>query len=282
MAAASAGSVVRGVSGERMGPAAARRQVLDALPLLVSDAEPLRREYVRIIERDGVPFAENITDPHAWAVYVFHVAWLERLVPDREAQVLDWGGGNGHVTALLRKSGFRNAANYLLHVPSHYTLFRDALGIPTRLGGEPNVLALPDESIDVFVSSGVLEHVREDGLGDEESVLREARRVLRRGGLLFVWNLPTWLAPSDLVGKATGGRWHPFRYRERDVRGLLERAEFALLDVWRYGGTPLAFALKRLLGRGRPGDVFRWDAALARVPPFSTFANNFSLVARRR
>lgn len=258
---------------------AARDAARRALPADFARFEPLRARYLDVVDRTGVAFTDNLRNPYAWSVYVDYTAFLERLLPDKGARIVDWGGLYGHVTALLRARGFRDASNYLLFVPPRYEDFERAFEIPTLYGKEPNALALPDASVDGFISSGVLEHVREDGVGREDAVLAEVARVLRPGGLLAVWNLPTTLAADDLWSKARGRWYHRHRYRARDVRALVAGAGLELLHLERHGGSVPGAAL-RMLGAPAPLTM-AWDAAWGRVPVARLTAQNFAFVARR-
>lgn len=271
-------ALARAMRLDRRSVLAARDGARRALRADFERFEPLRRRYVSEIEGTRVPFADNIRNPYAWAVYVDYTAFLERLLP-KDARVVDWGGLYGHVTTLLRERGIAATENYLLFPPHDYVAFEKAFAIPTRYGKDPNRLALDDASVDCFVSSGVLEHVREDGVGREEAVLADVRRVLRPGGLLAVWNLPTNLAADDLWSKARGRWYHRYRYTEAQVRRLVDGAGLELIHLERHGGSVPGAAL-RALG-AHPATTMAWDAAWGRVPVARLTAQNFALVARR-
>lgn len=259
--------------------ARARREAIRALPEESAWAEPLRQRFVEEVARTGVAFADNLKNPYAWVVYVYYTGLLQRLLPDRSARIVDWGGLYGHVTALLRQRGYADTSNYLLFLPDKYEAFERAFALPTLYGKEPNVLSLPDASVDCFISSGVLEHVREDGVGREDLVLREVRRVLKPGGILAVWHLPTTLAAADLWGKLRGKWYHKYRYNERQVRGLVRDAGLELLHLERHGGS-VPGTVRRMAG-SPPARQLASDLAWGRVPVARLTAQNFALVARR-
>lgn len=259
--------------------ARARREALRALPEESAWAEPLRARYLAEIERTGVGFTDNLKNPYAWSVYVYYTGLLQRILPDRRARIVDWGGLYGHVTALLRARGYADTSNYLLFTPPRYEDFERAFQLPTLYGKEPNTLALPDASVDCFISSGVLEHVREDGVGREEAVLREVRRVLKPGGVLAIWHLPTTLAAADLWGQLRGKWYHQYRYRERQVRDLIAEAGLELVHLERHGGSVPGTALR--LARASPAKALRRDVQWGSVPVARLTAQNFALVAQR-
>jgi ubiquinone/menaquinone biosynthesis C-methylase UbiE len=161
---------------------------------------------------------------------------VARLVPQR-SQVLDVGCGNGyiahHLSALMGKNvvgidvGERTAApiSYLRYDGAHF---------PAR-----------DKSVDVVLFCYVLHHTR-----DALKVLSEARRVLRRAGLVIVYeDIPGTL--WDRVVCATHDRqWRPrtgpctFR-RSREWRDVFAQAGFQVamerpLSRWRNLSHPVS------------------------------------------
>jgi SAM-dependent methyltransferase len=100
-----------------------------------------------------------------------------------EAEILEIGSGSGWFTILACRHGFRAVG-----VEVSWELVEFARRRASEAGVEAlfhetsaESLPLPDESIDVIYANSVMEHVRPW----RESV-REAFRVLRPGGLLFV------------------------------------------------------------------------------------------------
>lgn len=127
--------------------------------------EDLRREYVRIIDSNQVPYAENIKALSDWLIYVYYARLIAELVPEKEARIIDWGGLYGQVTKILLGLGYQNVFNYLLHDTPHYPLFREAFNLPTLRGLDPNRLELEDRSVEVFISSGFLSMSGKTGSG---------------------------------------------------------------------------------------------------------------------
>lgn len=242
--------------------------------------EELRTRYVGLITVHAVPFAENITARSDWLFYVYFCRLVATCLTDRKARIIDWGGLYGHVTKILRDLGYANTANYLLHDSPHYPIFQEAFNLPTLWGRHPNRLELEDQSVDAFISSGVLEHVREDGVGDETAILKEVHRVLRKDGRLFIWNLPARWGSSELLAILFRKWHHTFRYRRKDVCQLLAQTGFDIVTLNKHKFLP-GTAREWLGRRVDPVRLLEWDDRLSRRFPFSVLARDFLVVARK-
>lgn len=240
----------------------------------------LRKAFLEIITRHDVPYAENILKTNDWVNYCYYCGLVRSFVPDLASLIIDWGGLYGHITMMLRTLGYRKAFNYLLHQTPHYPLFEEQFRIPTLWGRGPNRLNLESNSVDVFISSGVLEHVREDGEGQQETILQEIHRVLKEGGLFFIWNLPAKLGTSELLAITTGRWHHQYRYWRKDIIRLLQKTDFELLYLDKhkfFPGSVMTFLEKRM----DPIRLLKWDNRFSHLPPFNLLARDFVLVARK-
>ena len=247
-------------------------------PSISRHAEPLRKAFLDIISTHQLAYTENIHHPDLWLVYPFYVSLIRHLYPHRDIAILDWGGLYGHVTALLKEAGYSNTCNYLLNIPSHYDLFRKAFQLKTLYGKNPNHLDLPDHSHELVISSGVLEHVREDGKGDERCILREIHRVLKPGGTFWIWYLPSKYSLSEALSKLTRRWHHSWLFEKREIISLLRQTGFEVLFLNRHGFLP--GTLKRLLSPiFPPALMFKMDTRLATFPGLSFFAANFFIIA---
>lgn len=104
-----------------------------------------------------------------------------RNLPPAPGTILDIGGGAGIYSAWLGSLGYQT--HLLDIVPAHVTTARGTSGIASAEIGDAKRLSRAEESVDGVLLLGPLYHLveRSDRLG----ALREARRVLRPGGLLF-------------------------------------------------------------------------------------------------
>ncbi|GAA1710486.1 class I SAM-dependent methyltransferase [Fodinicola feengrottensis] len=178
---------------------------------------------------DDVENLLRMADVHWWArgrrrLIAQHAGKIRgRYHCDGHAQpvALDVGAGVGQITDVLRDGGWKALAVEL-----------DAEGASAigRRGhsafrGDATRLPLADESVDLVVSSDVLEHIP-----DHVSAAAELLRVLRRGGFALV-AVPAhpalWSAHDVAIN-------HQRRYRRSELIDLMRDAGFALDDsqVW--------------------------------------------------
>ena len=152
---------------------------------------------------------------------------LGRYLPPAPLEILDVGGGPGVYAAWLANRGDR--VHLVDPVPLHVEQARAAHPKVTAELGDARQLPQPDASVDVVLLLGPLYHLvdRDDRL----RALQEARRVLRRGGLLFAAAISRFAALLDLLVRLD--RLHEpevFRVVEAGVRsGVFRGAEGAQL-----------------------------------------------------
>ena len=199
------------------------------------------------------------------------------------SRTLDWGTGNGHFSYFLARAGYRPAGFSLLPAP-----FREWLPIASYefIRGderEPVRLPYPDGSFDAVASIGVLEHVRETG-GSETESLREIARVLRPGGIFLCYHFPNRWSWIDWVARRIPGKHaHEYRFTRGDLGRLTAAAGLTLLRAERYALLPrnfgyrLPLALKRSRPLARGWDLLdRWLGI-----PLSKVAQNYFFVAMK-
>lgn len=240
----------------------------------------LWKNYVGIIDDQRLPHADHIRSYSDWLFYVYFCRLVSTYLPDRQARIIDWGGFYGQVTRILHILGYGETANYLLHETPQYHLFQQAFDLPTLRGRHPNRLELEDQSVDAFISSGVLEHVREDGVGDETAILKEVHRVLKKDGWLFIWNLPARWGSSELLAILARKWHHTYRYREKDILKVLSETGFESDTLYKHKFLP--GTAREWLGRWiEPFRLMKWDDRLSRWFPFSLLARDFLVVAHK-
>jgi len=122
---------------------------------------------------------------HFYHVYSLH-PWIQRLLKRRPgAAVADLGTGTGIVACTLAKFGCRVRA--IDHSPEMLAIALErakADGVASLIQfdlGDGEKLPYPDASFDAVTIQGVLHHLPDNG-----PLLREANRILKNGGELYI------------------------------------------------------------------------------------------------
>jgi len=227
-----------------------------------------------------VPGHEFITNPASQLVYLYLTAyvaeaasyWFDRPAPD--FKVLDWGSGKGQVSYLLERQGVQTTMADLVsdHEDSDFIQTAPLLAgrdvVPLTSTWE---LPFEDETFDVSLSFGVLEHVE-----DDRRSLAELHRVTKRGGLLFVFFLPQVLSWTQRIAHLRGNRYHDRLYGVRGTRAMLQEGGFDVLDDWRRQLLP-----KNTVRYPCYRQVERLDQVASSHPPLKYFTTDIEFIATR-
>jgi 2-polyprenyl-3-methyl-5-hydroxy-6-metoxy-1,4-benzoquinol methylase len=131
-----------------------------------------------------------------------------------------------------------------------------------------------DASFDAVMAYGVIEHIPEEVL---RPVMREVARVTKPGGCLLVSYLPRTWALLELVLIATGQPHHTRRWGDKEIHRFLDDLNFETIVSKRIifaPQYPSSFT-------NRHKAVLDKLDALAGIPPFSFFARDLLLIARK-
>lgn len=163
---------------------------------------------------------------------------------ERPGHLLDIGCGYGYLLQLATERGWQAVGVNPNAREAQYARAEMGVAVPARIVEEAG---FPDASFDVVSLVEVLEH-----LADPVSVLSQANRVLRPGGLLYLQTPDLDCVEARLLKR----RWvmlyvnsHWFFYSDRPLRQLLQRTGFRVVErpLWARGrhvwGVPLKFAL---------------------------------------
>lgn len=183
-----------------------------------------------------------------WDDTLFREAILAALKPQH--RILDLGAGAGVVSQM----NFRGLAARVCGVDPDLRVAVNPHLDEGKVGTGEHI-PYPDDSFDLVFADNVLEH-----LADPESVFREVRRVLKRGGL-FLAKTPNKRHYMALTARVTPHRFHQFVNR---LRGRASVDTFPTLykvntpaDVRRYASLT-GFAVEAVqLIEGRP-EYLRW------------------------
>jgi len=220
-------------------------------------------------------------EEHRGTLRQIEAVWRAQRPREAPPRLLDVGCGAGFLLDAAREWGW--AVQGVELSPFAAERAQRDLGLPV-VQGELAEAQFPEGHFDIVVMRELLEHVP-----DPLALLKEARRVLREDGVLFVQ------VPNDLEGvrmRLWRRVWwmipplHLFYFRRETLEALLERAGFRVarwgtwgslgLDLWmvwtarwpalRYTGREAVWLGwgKRLLRRGLQWALGPADALLAR------------------
>ena len=127
----------------------------------------------------------------------------------------------------------------------------------------------------------MLEHVREDGVGDEKLILPEIHRVLKNGGLFFIWNLPAQWGSSELLARLFNKWHHTYCFRKGEILDLLAGAGFQILYWDKHKFLP-GSVMEWLGKRIDPVRLLQGDDRLSHWFPFSLLARDYAIIAKKK
>ena len=243
------------------------------------EIEALRTYACRSAEM-GNRNVSNLSNRYAIHDYQLMANELQRTAGG--GRLLDWGCGYGHMSYLLRRRGFDVAGLTVRdenNLSESWNLLIREEGLQVTVASDDVALPFEDESFDIVLSCGVLEHVP-----DEAGSLREIARVLRSGGRFFIYQLPNRLSAVEWLSERLARPAHDRRYRRREVNGLLSEAGFDV-RVARHGSMipknldRLPFLRPLFDGAYRP--LAAIDSALLRIPGLNLLSGTWEVIAQR-
>lgn len=201
----------------------------------------------------------------------------------KNATVLDWGGGSGHFSYFLSEAGYRTKI-YAFTDPEFIESEIQAgkIAYIKAESHEPVRLPFDDSSFDAVFSIGVLEHVREIG-GNERESLQEIRRILRPGGVFLCYHLPNRGSWIEFLAQRFGSYHHTYKYDRTMIEKIFDGA-LQIYTCKRYALLPRN-SMRRLPQYIANNQYFSIafdfvDSMLCRLLPW--FNQNWFIVARKR
>ena len=128
---------------------------------------------------------------------------IRHLSPSSDTHVLDWGCGDGHFSFFLLQLGFTVSAYSFAQIGKISSLLESSkrFSFYHCKPEEPILLPYQNKTFDVVFSMGVLEHVQEYH-GNELASLKEMYRILKPGGKVFIFHLPSqssWIEMTNRI-----------------------------------------------------------------------------------
>jgi ubiquinone/menaquinone biosynthesis C-methylase UbiE len=204
-----------------------------------------------------------------------HVGVFLRYLPFVQEcrRILDWGCFHAVDSCLLRTclgdQAELHGCDY--NDPEPVRTFHQYAGLEYHRLENGIRLPYADASFEAVIGSGVLEHVAMVG----ES-LKELHRILANNGVLVITFLPNARSYTEFLARRMKVNYHHRRYSPRQIEQLLLH----------YGFEPVMIAYHQFIPAQKMQGVFkylwRFNAALEKLPPFKWFSANLMVVAIRR
>lgn len=198
-------------------------------------------------------------------------------------KVLDWGCGNGHCSYLLLQLGYQASGFAFSSCPSLKRLQSSDYHFTQGNDNEPVTLPYGNSTFDAVLSVGVLEHVRETG-GNELDSLKECLRILNLGGYFICYHLPNKFSWIEVIADLIPHKFHhQYRYTPEIIDDLCKKSGLDVLELRAYGFLPrnwLGNLPPKISNSTQLTNLYNTiDNMLSRV--FSGLCQNYWFVARK-
>ncbi len=204
---------------------------------------------------------------------------LEQEGSSADPVLLDWGAGPAFTTYLLEHLGVSTVYYDFEHDFPSYRFVLDQLKGEKRFVDDPIRLPFADGTFDGALSCGVLEHVP-----DPSASLAEMYRVLKPGGLFFVYHFPNKFSYTEVLAGMIGQANHDLRWTRGQLMREMRGAGFEVVRFdYRYliPRNLVRFPRLRKAISTHAQGVYGFDRALSRVPVLNVVSNALNCVVRK-
>jgi len=169
-------------------------------------------------------------------MYIYLVEYLlafsKKWFSKNNFTILDWGCGKCHVSYLLKKRGVDVVScdietERVDSAFGQYTPIADFAKINIVPLKHEYLLPFDNETFDIVISFGVLEHVPND-----KQSLMEINRILKPNGLFFCFWLPYKYSWKQKREQLKGSHYHDRLYDIKKIKHLLDETKYVLSDYW--------------------------------------------------
>lgn len=165
---------------------------------------------------------------------------FSKYIPN--GNILDFGTGSGYIALLLADIGYKTRAtdidNYVENGQNVYNkmMVEDQLKLWEAFSRRynnltfthyRNIIPYEDGAFDAVMAYAVLEHVP---VSLVPAVLKELKRTLKPGGILYISRLPRKLSLSEFIARHLNMGCHEKLYRDKEARETLINSGFDILE----------------------------------------------------
>jgi ubiquinone/menaquinone biosynthesis C-methylase UbiE len=251
----------------------------DATTLAFEDLSGLGHCLADLYRRQQACQPDPYLADHATAKFIAHqvrvFSWYAEHLRSA-GSVLDWGCRHAPDSCLARAALGRDVELYGCDFfdENRYEVFHSAADLKYRKLIDLIELPYADETFDVVISSGVLEHA----VQDYES-LKEIHRILRPGGKLVVTYIPNRMSYDECYRRLwSKNQFHRRLYGRLELSQMLKRTGFYPLVPVQYQSFMWEKRLEAILPRRA---ATAGAALLKSVLPVHVFTSTLCCVAEK-